>query len=172
MREFAAALMERGDPLPEGILRNFIVEFLRNPEKPNLRMAQLHTGLPADYRYSEAEYLARLEEIRSIIARKPGPSSVEHMSRNRAIWIAMEYIVKTWKFPATRNEATKDKGKRACAASIVREAIKKGAGLHLSEAAVVKVWNNMRLPGEQMLALYPDEALTVLATGSEKIPTD
>src|SRR5262245_9665021 len=35
-RNFFAALIERGDPLPRGIVSDFIAEFLRNPEKPNL----------------------------------------------------------------------------------------------------------------------------------------
>jgi hypothetical protein len=152
MREFAAVLMERERDraaelpgnlfhfvLPEN-LAHFVVEFLRNPDKPRLTRDD-----------SDPEYLAWEDRLRLLITRKPGPRSGDMTSRNVTIWAAMEHIVKTWKFPATRNEATK--GKRASAASIVREALKKGAGVHLSEAAVVKAWNKMRLPGEQALAL-------------------
>jgi hypothetical protein len=143
MRELAAMLMERGDQLPEA-LHNFIVEFLRNPNKPKLPFGN-----------TDERFRAWLDEIRSLIARKPGPSSGVLVSRNIEIWAAMEHIVKTWNIPATRNQATKEKGKRASAASIVREAIEKGADVHLSEAAVVKAWKKMRLPGEQALALEP-----------------
>jgi hypothetical protein len=149
IRDFAAALIERGDSLPGGIFDDFIVEFLRNPEKPNLLKSKLHRGPDR----AEAEFYAKLDQIRSINARKPGRSRGDLLPRDVSIWIVMKYIIQTWKFPATRNEATKDKGKHACAASIVREAIKRGAGLHLSEAAIVKVWNKMGLPGEEAISL-------------------
>jgi hypothetical protein len=162
VREIAAALMERGDPLPER-LRYFVEAFLRNPNKPNLSATYIASH--------DRAYIAWLDGLRAYIARRPGRGSSDLVSRNIGIWAAMEHIVKTWKFPATRNEATKDKGKRASAASIVREAIKKGAGVHLSEAAVVKAWNKMRLAGEQALALDP-AGLDLIIGPSEKIPTD
>jgi hypothetical protein len=155
MCEFAALLMERGDPLPVG-LRAFIVEFLRNPEKPDLRKSQLVEILtrPPTSK-DETEALAWFEGIREVNIRRPGRGSGDLLSRDTTIWMVMQHIVGTWKIPATRNDATKDKGKRACAASIVREAIKKGAGLHLSEAVVARAWNKMRLGGEEARALFP-----------------
>ena len=49
---------------------------------------------------------------------------------------AVDHIVDTWKFPATRNSATKTPS----AASIVKIALENGAGLHLTEAAINKIW--------------------------------
>jgi hypothetical protein len=160
MREFAALLMERGDPLPEGVLRNFIVEFLRNPEKPDLRKSQLveivtrpHTSM------DEAKALAWFEGIREVNIRKPGRGPGDLSSRDTTIWMAMQHIVQTWGIPATRNDATK--GKRECAASIVREALKKGAGLYLGEAAVVKAWSKTRLGNEDLCVLFSDPSETI-----------
>jgi hypothetical protein len=147
MRMFAAALMERGDPLPDVVL-GFIVEFLRNPDKPKWPTYMLEAA-------RDARGESFIDEVRSRLARKPGKHSSNFVTRNIFIWAAIEHIVKTWKFAATRNEATKG---RASAASIVREAIKQGAGIHLSEASVVKVWNKMRLPGEQALVLLEEMA--------------
>jgi hypothetical protein len=53
---------------------------------------------------------------------------------------AIEDIVEKWKFPATRNEATE----RPSAASIVRDALKRGAGIHLTEKAVNTIWGEVR----------------------------
>jgi hypothetical protein len=138
-RGFAAALMERGDPLP-GKLHHFIVEFLRNPEKPQIPP---HAG--------GEEFDALIDRVRSHMARKPGQRAIDLQPRNVSIWAAVEHIVRTWKIPPTRNEATKN----ACATSIVREALEKGAGVKLKEAAVVKVWRKMRSGGNEVLALYP-----------------
>ena len=56
------------------------------------------------------------------------------------IAVAISEIVKLWKLPATRNNATADSNARASGASIVREAIEKGANIHLTEAAINKIW--------------------------------
>jgi hypothetical protein len=71
-----------------------------------------------------------------VAAKKPGPKGGHLAHRDVCIGEAIEYLAKTWKFPATRNVATD----RPCAASIVREALEKGAGVHLTEAAVNKIW--------------------------------
>jgi hypothetical protein len=62
--------------------------------------------------------------------------------RDSNIGAAVGFVAAKWKFSATRNR--EQKISRACAASIVREAIANGAGLHLSEADVVKAWNRFR----------------------------
>jgi hypothetical protein len=156
MRELAAVLMERGDPLPDG-LHHFIVEFLRNPNKPRW---------PSNV---DEKYLSFVDEVRSLIARKPGQGSSDLAPRNVTIWAAVEHIVRTWKFPATRNRATT---RRASATSIVREAIEKGARLHLIEAAVVKAWRKMRPGGEDAVVRDPGLLHSLINGPSEKIATD
>ena len=157
MREFAAALMERGDPLPDG-LHHFVVEFLRNPNKPRW-----------PNKYDDEKYLAFVDEVRSLIARKPGQGSNDLNPRNTCIWAAIEHIVRTWKFPATRNRATT---RSASATSIVREAIEKGARLHLTEDAVVKVWRKMRPGCKDALVRRPSVLDFLIFGPSEKIVTD
>ena len=74
------------------------------------------------------------------IARKRGPRYGDLAHRDVCIIEAMQYIVKTWGFSATRNSASRDGAKHPSAASITREALEKGAKLHLTEAAVNKIW--------------------------------
>jgi hypothetical protein len=102
--ELAAALLERGETLT-GPLREFIVEFLRNPKEPK---------------------------------RSVGRQTSEHLHRNLVIGYVIAAIVLRWKFPATRNHATK--GKRASAASIARAALEKATDIKLKEEAVNKIW--------------------------------
>jgi hypothetical protein len=73
------------------------------------------------------------------IKKSPGPSSDEFLLRNGAILTAVAQIIDKWKFQATRSPASTDK--RVSAASIVRDAIETGAGRHLTEAAINKIWN-------------------------------
>jgi hypothetical protein len=67
-----------------------------------------------------------------------GPDKLALRSRNDLIGFAINRIATTWKFPPTRNDASK--GKRACAASIVREALASSAGIPLKEAAINDIW--------------------------------
>jgi hypothetical protein len=97
----AAALLKRSDPLPEA-LRDFIVEFLQNPNKKTKQPERFYDLLDRDER----------------------------------IGLAIVAIRKTWNFKATRNAATEG----ASAASIVREALERGAGIPLGEKAVNKIW--------------------------------
>jgi hypothetical protein len=133
------------------------VEFLRNPDKPQI------PPQPQGEKFD-----AWLDELRSYIARRPGQSKLDLQSRNVSIWAAVEHIVRTWKIPTTRNQATEN----ACATSIVREALEKGAGVKLKEAAVVKVWRNMRSGGNKYLALDPSGLDRLIIGPSEKIATD
>lgn len=101
----AAALIERGEPLPK-YLRNFTVKFLlRDPIFET-------TG-------------------------KPGRTHGDLLHRDICISEAIEHIVKTWEFQPTRNEATTTPS----AASIVRNALEKGAEVHLSEKAINNIWS-------------------------------
>jgi hypothetical protein len=78
------------------------------------------------------------EKIKS----KPGPHPRDRSNRNHAICVAIEAIMYEWGFDATRNPGSKDLVKRASAASIVRDGFEKGAIIHLTEAAVNKIWND------------------------------
>jgi hypothetical protein len=62
--------------------------------------------------------------------------------RDSNIGAAVGFVAKTWKVSPTRNR--EQKVGRACAASIVRDALARGAGVHLSEADVVKAWDAFR----------------------------
>jgi hypothetical protein len=101
-REFAAALLERGEPLPRRLLK-FVADYLRNPETAG---------------------------------RKRGQNIYKLKHRNLAISFAIAQIMEKWKFEGMRNDATVG----ASAASIVRDALEKSASLHLTEAAVHKIW--------------------------------
>ncbi len=91
--------------------------------------------LPKPIRSFIAEFLRnpnkRIKRLR------PKPIWFDLRLRDSVIVDSIEHIVETWKFSATRNEATE----RASAASIVREAIEKGGGIPLTEKAVNKIWN-------------------------------
>ena len=106
--ELAAALIERGETL-RGPLREFIVEFLRNPKEPRRGAGRR--------------------------------ASSDLTSRNMWIRYLITTILFRSKFPATRNEATKEGTRRPSASSIVRDALETGAGIHLTEAAINKIWN-------------------------------
>ena len=69
-------------------------------------------------------------------AMKPGPKRTDLAHRDVCIAEAVEHIVKTWNFSATRNNATETPS----ATSIVKVALERGAGLHLTEAAINKIW--------------------------------
>jgi hypothetical protein len=75
-----------------------------------------------------------------------GPAQGDKGSRDLAIAEAMIKIVDVWGFSATRNEYSA----HACAASIVREALIASANIHLSEAAIKKIWR-----WEKMLPFGP-----------------
>jgi hypothetical protein len=70
--------------------------------------------------------------------RRSGRKASQLANRNWVIHYVIAMIVGRSEIPATRNDASK--GKRASAASIVREALEKGAGLNLTEEAVNKIW--------------------------------
>jgi hypothetical protein len=97
----AAALLERNEHLPTS-LREFVVDFLRNPK----------------------------------VKRKAGRDFNVLRHRNKLIAETIQIIAERWKFHPTRNDATEG----ASAASIVRDALAAGAELHLTEAAINKIW--------------------------------
>jgi hypothetical protein len=84
------------------------------------------------------------------VKRRPGPSRLDFQYRDRVIEGAVWHIRDTWKFPATRNEATE----RASAASVVRDALEAGAGVNLTEKAVNKIWGE-RAESSRGLARRP-----------------
>jgi len=100
--ELAAARIEQAQSLSRP-LKEFVIEFLRDPKKSNS---------------------ARVGRKRSDFA------------RDFFIFYAIFQIKTKWEFPATRNEATRS----ASAASITQKALEK-VGIHLTEAAVTKIWN-------------------------------
>lgn len=91
------------------------------------------------------------------VRRGPGPNFYDLKHRNLTIAFVILHIVETWKFPATRNRASK----RPSAASIVQEALAKGAGIHQSESAINKTWKQFE-PGVR--------AVTEMRRLSEKLP--
>jgi hypothetical protein len=72
--------------------------------------------------------------------RKRGPDKYAGNFRNVLIGFAIVRIAETWKLPPTRNAATKDGEKRASAASIVREGLREGARLRMSEEGINDIW--------------------------------
>jgi hypothetical protein len=78
-------------------------------------------------------------EIKTQIKR--GPKFWDRRLRDVHIVIAIEHIVEAWKFPPTRNEASRDDKRRPSAASIVREGLKIGGRLALGESAITTIWN-------------------------------
>src|SRR5262249_3913791 len=73
----------------------------------------------------------------SAFKRKSGPKADDWMYRDWQITHAIESIRYKWGFQATRNPASQSPS----AASIVRDALEKGANQNLTEGAVNKVWN-------------------------------
>ena len=91
------------------------------------------------------------KELREFIVehlRKPDKRNLRGRGRNaddlvwRNSWICtmIAQIHLKWGFPATRNEATKEKQKQDSAASIVQRALEDGAGIPLTEEAINKIW--------------------------------
>jgi len=77
------------------------------------------------------------EYLRNPIKPKPRERYRELVVRAELIGLSIMTITHDWGFRATRNiEATE----RASAASIVRQALKKGAGVSLGEKAINKIW--------------------------------
>jgi hypothetical protein len=74
--------------------------------------------------------------------RQRGRKTLTLTIRNSNIGAAVGFVAAQWKFPVTRNRAQKIR--RACAASIVRDALASGARIHLSESDVVKAWAAFR----------------------------
>ncbi|HEY6700523.1 MAG TPA: hypothetical protein VI137_06850 [Pseudolabrys sp.] len=79
-----------------------------------------------------------LENFPSASGRKKRPNTFRDLRIVRAI----NHIVGTWKFRATRARR-KDPAKGLSAASIVKDALEK-SGLHLTEDAVNKIWNGVK----------------------------
>jgi hypothetical protein len=92
-------------------------------------------ALPAPMRHFIAEFLRNPK-----MSRKRGRNSSDLWARNFAIGWAMVQIVKRWKFPPTRNEVTEP----ASAASIVRMALDRGPGIHLSEKSINRIWGDFQ----------------------------
>jgi hypothetical protein len=82
--------------------------------------------------------MVRVGKIKS----KPGPAQGINTGRDYMIWMAIAGIVLRWGLPATRNPASREAARRASAASIVRDALEKGANIHMGEDAVNKIWGN------------------------------
>lgn len=72
--------------------------------------------------------------------KKPGKSRAINRTRDFAIALEIEGLVTYFKIPATRNRA---QNKRDCACSLVRQCLE-DAGVHLSEDAIVKIWEQKR----------------------------
>lgn len=84
---------------------------------------------------------AFLRDPKKMMTARRGRKRYALADRDWTIGEAIDHIVGTWKILATRKASST---KRPSATSIVKEALEKGAGLHLSEAEVVTVWNNWR----------------------------
>ena len=55
---------------------------------------------------------------------------------------AVFYIEGAWGLKPTRNIATRDMGTRTCAASIVKVALKTGAGIRVTESRIAAAWRD------------------------------
>jgi hypothetical protein len=117
--ELAAERIAEGKPL-SGALHAFTVLFLRHPF--------------SRWRIFEGSVTA--EKIKS----KPGPRQLELSHRNNVIIQMIKLIRVEWGLPPTRNTASRDTAAHASGASIVRDALEKGANVNLTEAAVNKIW--------------------------------
>jgi len=79
-----------------------------------------------------------LENFASASGRKKRPNAF----RDLRIIVAINHIVRTWEFRATRARR-KDTAKGLSAASIVKDALEK-SGVYLTEDAVNKIWNETK----------------------------
>jgi hypothetical protein len=117
----------------EDLLHNFKEEHF----SPDLRcevaaaLLERNERLPSSLREFVVDYLRNPK-----IKRKAGRDFYDLKLRNELIAHTINIISERWKFHPTRNDATED----ASAASIVRHALAAGAELHLTEAAIHKVW--------------------------------
>lgn len=93
--------------------------------------------LPRELAVLTAEFLRFPKERTS----GPNHEIVQHY-RNYAIVFAIVHIVHWWKIPATRN--SQQKTPRPSAASIVQEALAKAINVHVGEASINKIWNDMK----------------------------
>jgi hypothetical protein len=71
-----------------------------------------------------------------------GRKANHYKALDMAIAIAMRHITKMWGFKPTRSVATRDKNTRTCAASIVKEALKTGAGIGVGESRIASAWRD------------------------------
>jgi hypothetical protein len=110
----AAALIDNDYSLPSP-LKEFVIEFLRNPEVP-----QRGRGRKREY------------------------------ERDDVIAWAVATICIRWEFSPTRNEATSGPS----AISIVKRALEK-IGIHLTEAAITKIWDKSG-PRKELVARHKE----------------
>lgn len=74
----------------------------------------------------------------------PGRKGTDLFNRYATIGIAVDYVMRTWGFMATRNRYNT---KGVCAVSIVKDAVAAGANLHLSEAEIIQASKRYRRLG-------------------------
>ena len=75
------------------------------------------------------------EPTKVIRGRKP---SMDKAGLDALMAVVMHHIAETWGFKPTRNVASAG----LCAASIVKAALKTGAGIRVSESRVAAAWRN------------------------------
>ena len=69
---------------------------------------------------------------------RAGRKLSDYAARDLFIFLMILQIKTKWKLPATRNEATRS----ASAVSVMQKALEK-VGIHLTEAAVTKIWKSV-----------------------------
>ena len=119
--------------LVEDLLHEFKEEYFTPDLRCEVAAALLERNeqLPSSLREFVVDYLRNPK-----VNRKAGRDFFDLKLRNMLIADTINIISERWKFHPTRNDVTED----ASAASIVRDALAEGAKLHLTEAAIKKIW--------------------------------
>jgi hypothetical protein len=102
------------------------------------RLIERGDKLPGPFKDFVISFLRDPAEWKS--KKEPGRKPWALLIRNLHIGAAILAVCKHCDIPATRNRAKKG----VCGASIAKDALAEGAGIHLSEADVVKAWDYFR----------------------------
>lgn len=111
------------------------------PELRNYVACKLEQGvrLPKSLAEFAAAFLRDPRDFTKASGRKPNSHK---FGLDMVTVLAMRHITETWGLKPTRNVATRDMGTRTCAASIVKVALKTGAGIRVTESRIAAAWRD------------------------------
>jgi hypothetical protein len=130
---WATKYFESHAPYLRDFPQNAIIKKIIEGLRPQL-IEKIERGAPLD----GGDRILALRLLRKTDKLPRGPKEGDKRSRDGFIRCAMLEIVENWRFHPTRNEAST----HACAASIVRKALRDAVNIKLTEPAIRKIWRS------------------------------